>query len=97
MKLIEWVLDKWVSGIEAHDCLRGCWTKHGYRTGIIESKLVQQLTFINQTPIYNIFVDLHKAYTVIDRRRCVDILVEARVRPKGVRVIMNFWEGGILY
>jgi hypothetical protein len=36
-KLIERVLDKWMSGIEVHGCLHGFRAKYGCRTGIIEA------------------------------------------------------------
>ena len=38
-KLIERVLDEWMSQIEVHDCLHGFRAKSGCRTGITEAKL----------------------------------------------------------
>ena len=66
-KLIEQVLNERISGIEVHDCLHGCWMKCGCRTGIMEAKCVQQLAFIEQTPLYGIFIDLWKACNAMDR------------------------------
>ena len=57
-KLIKRVLDEWMSQIEVHDCLHGFRAKRGCGTGIMEAKLAQQLTFIKQSPLFGIFVDL---------------------------------------
>ena len=65
-------------------------------TAILESKLVQQLAFIEQAPLYEIFVDLKKAYDAMDRERYLDILVAYGVGPKTIRLLRSFWDAAEL-
>ena len=37
----------------------------------MEAKLVQQLAFAEQCPLYGIFIDLKKAYDAMDRGHCL--------------------------
>ena len=91
-KVIELVLDERVLAIEVHDSLHGFHAKRGCSTGIMEAKLVQHLTFIEQCPLFGVFINLRKAYDAIDQERVVDILKEAGVGPKALRLIILFWE-----
>ena len=38
-----------------------------------------------------IFLDLHKAYDVLDRSRCLEILEGYGVDPKSRRLLPNYW------
>ena len=57
----------------------------------MEAKLAHQLAFVEQAPLFRIFVDLLKAYNVKDRKRCIDICVEAGMGPNTVWLIINFF------
>ena len=57
----------------------------------MEAKLAQQLAFVEQAPLFGIFVDLLKAYNVKDRKLCLCICVEAGMGPNTVRLIINFF------
>ena len=70
-KLIERVLGERLSKIELHDYLHGFRAKRGCGTGIMEAKLVQQLAYREQAPLFCIFLDLKKAYNAIDLGRCL--------------------------
>ena len=96
-KLIERVLDERMSAIEVHDSLHGFRAKRGGGTGIMEAKLAQQLAWIEQVPLYGIFIDLRKAFDAMDRERCIAICRDAGVEPKVIRLIFNFWEKAMLY
>ena len=61
----------------------------------MEANLVQQLTFIEQSPLYGIFVNLLKAYGAMDRGRFINTLKDTGVGPKTIQLIENFWEGRI--
>ena len=63
----------------------------------METKRAQQLAFVEQAPLFGIFIELRKAYDAMDKERCIDICVEAGVGPNAVRLIVNFWDGGSLY
>ena len=81
-KLIERVVDKRLSKIELHDALHGFRAKRGCGTGMMEAKLVQQLAYREQCPLFGIFLDLRKAYDAMDRGRCFDILRDAGWDPR---------------
>ena len=51
---------------------------------IVELKLAQQLAAMWQTPQLQIFLDLWKAYDVLDRGRCLEILWGYGVSPRVV-------------
>ena len=80
-KFIKRVVDERLSKIELHDALHGFRAKRGCGTGIMEAKLVQQLAYREQCPLFGIFLDLRKAYDAMDRGRCLDILRDAGVGP----------------
>ena len=85
-----------MSGIEVHT-LHGFRAKHERGTGIMEAKLVQQLAFIEQCPLYGIFIDLWKACDAMDCKRVVNILRDAGVGLKAIWLIIKFWEGAYLF
>ena len=89
--MIEWVLDKRMSEIGVHNSLHGIRPKRGCGTGTMEAKLAHQLAFVEQAPLFRIFVDLLNAYNVKDLKRCIDICVEARMGPTAVRLIIKFF------
>ena len=73
-RIIKKVLDKRLYLVELHEYLHGYRAKRGCGTGILEAKLVQQLAFVKQCPLYCIFIDLRKAYSVLGRGGCLEIL-----------------------
>ena len=90
--LIERVVDERLSKIELHNALHWFRAKRGCGTGITEAKLVQQLAYRDQRPLFGIFLDLRKAYDAMDRGRCLDILRDAGVGPKTIRILKAFWD-----
>ena len=40
----------------------------------LEAKLLQQLMEMREEVLYEIFLDLHKAYEDLDRGRCLEII-----------------------
>ena len=91
-KVIEMVMDTRLNVIKFHDCLHGFVKKRGCGTATLEAKLVQQLCFIRQTPLFTEFLDLRKAYDAMDRERCLEILEGYGVGPKMLRLIKFFWD-----
>jgi hypothetical protein len=63
----ERVMDHWLEPIALHDSLHGCLNGCGTGTVVIEAKLTQQLSHIEQAPFYGVFVDLKKAFDTMDR------------------------------
>ena len=56
----------------------------------MEAKLVQQLAFVEQCPLYGLFLGLRKAYDAMDRGRCLQILEDCGVGPKARRLTKTF-------
>ncbi len=85
-KAVEKIMVKQLALIEFYDFLHGGLPKRGIGTALIEAKLVQQLAWRDQCPLYEINVDLKKAYDAIDRGRMMEILKAYGVGPKLLRL-----------
>ena len=48
--------------IEFYPCLHGGLAKRGTGTATIEAKLAQQLAWVEQEPLYQVYLDLRKEY-----------------------------------
>jgi hypothetical protein len=55
-----------MSCLELHDCLHGRLPCQGMGMAIMEVKLNQQLAWVDQAPLYQIYLDLKKAYNALD-------------------------------
>ena len=75
-------MDLRLEKIKLHDSLHGCLAWQGTGTWIIEAKLAQQLAHLEQVPFFGVFIDLKKAFVVMDRGRCLAILALHGVGPK---------------
>jgi hypothetical protein len=62
-KVIERVMDHRLEAIALHNSLHGCLNGRGTGTAVIEAKLTQQLSQIEQAPFYGVFVDLKRPLT----------------------------------
>ncbi len=67
--------------VKPHDCLHGGLPCRGTGTAIMEVKLQQQLAWVDQEPLYQIYLDLRKAYDALDWGRCLEILAGYGVEP----------------
>ena len=95
-KVLKKVLDARLKSIPLHDALHGFRQERGCCTGIMDAKLVQQLAFLQQCPLYGTFLNLRKAYNAMDRDRCLKILADSGVGTKTLRLIRHFWDDGTL-
>ena len=92
-KIIANIIDaRLKSAIEFHDALHGFRSKRGTGTATMEAKLVQQLAALEQTPLYEIFLDLKKAYDCVDRERTLDILEKYGAGEKLIRLLRTYWD-----
>jgi hypothetical protein len=90
-KVVEKIMVRRSSSIKFHDCLHGSLPKRGTGMASIETKLAQQLAWSDQCPLYEICLDLKKAYDAIDRGRMLKILEAYGVRPNLLRLQNLFW------
>ena len=95
-KVVEKVVDARLSSIDLHDSLHGFRAGRGCGTSIMEAKLVQKLAFIEQCPLYRVFIGLRKAYDAMDRGHCLEILRDCGVGEKALRLIARFWRNAEL-
>ncbi len=57
-KVVEKIMVRQMGTIDFHPCLHGGMPKRGMGTATIEAKLAQQLAWVKQEPLYQIFIDL---------------------------------------
>lgn len=91
-KVVECLIDDRMKVIEFHDSLHGFVQKRGCNTAVLEAKLVQQLAYLRQTPLFGVFLDLKKAYDAMDRSRCIHILEGYGVGEQAMQLIRYFWD-----
>jgi hypothetical protein len=74
-KLISSIINQRVmNNVQFHDSLHGFCRGRGTQTATIETKLSHQLADMAQTPLFQIFLDLRKAYDSVDRPRMLEIM-----------------------
>jgi hypothetical protein len=95
-KVVEKIMVWQLSLIKFHDCLHGSLPKRGTGTASIEAKLAQQLVWRDQCPLYEIYLDLKKAYDTINRGRMLKILEAYGVGPNLFRLQNLFWQNAKL-
>ena len=57
----------------------------------MEEKLEQQLAGIVHETLYQVCIDVRKAYESLDRGRCVKILQGCGLGPKLQRLLQRYW------
>jgi hypothetical protein len=90
-KVVEKVMVFRFSALQLHDCLHGGLPRRGTETAIMEAELQQQLAWAEQEPLYEIYLDLRKAYDALDWGRCLEILAGYGVGPNLPCLQEQFW------
>jgi hypothetical protein len=90
-KVVEKVMVLRFSAIKLHDCLNGGLPGQGTGTAIMEVKLQQQLAWAEQEPLYQIYLDLRKAYDALDQGGCLEILAGYGVGQNLLLLQKWFW------
>ena len=62
------------AAITFHDVLHGFWEGGGTGTAGIEANLLQHLTAIREALLFEVLLDLQRAYGNLDRYRCLKII-----------------------
>jgi exonuclease III len=93
-KHVEAIIDTRVKkAVRFHDSLHGFTLNRGTGTAMIEAKLQQELANIRQQPLFQVFLDLKKAYDSLDRDRALNTLRNYGMGPRLLRLIRHYWEG----
>jgi hypothetical protein len=90
-KVVENIMVAQMSCLKLHHCLHGelpCW---GMGMAIMEVKLNQQLAWVDQAPLYQIHLDLKKAYNALNQTRCLETLAGYGVGPNLLHLQKQFW------
>ena len=88
-KVLERIMDHRLDTIELHDCLHSCRAHRGSGTGVIKAKLVQQLSYLKLKPFYGVFLNLKKAFDLMDRECCIMILEGYGAGPRMIWLIRS--------
>ena len=74
-KLIEKIIDRHlIHGIQFHDALHGFHKQQGCGTANLECKLQQKEALMKGCTLFQVFVDITKAYDTMDREQLLPIL-----------------------
>lgn len=91
-KLCTSIIDRRLKAkIQFHDALHGFRAKRGTGTACLEAKMRMQLSAFQGTPLFQIFIDLRKAYDTLDRTRTMEILKGYGVGDRLVQLLDNYW------
>ena len=79
------------ASITYHDFLHGFRAGCGTGTTTLKAKLLQQIAALREEVLYIILLELHKAYDVLYRSRCLEILKGYVVGPRACRLFWTYW------
>ena len=82
---------RFTSAITFHNVLHGFGAGWGTRTAALGAKLIQQLTAMREAVLFELLLDLRKAYNALYRERALDLLAEYGVGPMTVRLLWTYW------
>jgi hypothetical protein len=77
--------------ISFHDALHGFRRCQGTGTATLNAKLQMQLAHIQGIPLYQLFLNLSKAYDTLDCTRALQLLQRYGVGEGTARLLTNFW------
>jgi len=78
-------------GITFHPDMHRFLPKKGCSTACMEAKLQMQHMYCIGQPLYQIFIDMSKAYDGLDRDRTLQLLQDYGVGENILRILQNFW------
>ena len=78
--------------ITFHDILHVSCTGRGTGTNILELKLTQDMSSIDQDPLLRMLLDLQKLYDTLDRGHFLKAMDGYGTGPHLCRILVGFWE-----
>ena len=84
------VVNCWLKrSVTLHDTLHGFRAGRGTGKATLEKKLAQQLAGIVHKPLFQVFLDVRKAYESLYRGQCMEILQEYRMWQRMARLLAH--------
>ena len=77
--------------ISFHDTIHGFRAGRRRGTAALDAKLLQQITSMREAVLFEVFLDLRKAYVSLERERELRLLAAYGVGPRMVRLIRAYW------
>ena len=77
-------------GVELHESIHGFQGERG-GGGTLEAKMYQQLAGISHKPLFQFFLDVQKAYDLLDRGIFLEILMGYRLGNNLTRLLGHYW------
>ena len=75
-----------------HDALHGFREEWWMGTDTLEDNLTHQLARLAQKPLFLVLLDVCKAYDLLDRGWCLEIIRGYRLGPNQSRLPNNYWK-----
>ena len=75
------------ASINFHYVLHGFIDGRGAGTKTMGGNLTKQLAELCHEPLFQVFLDVSKSYDYLDKRICMDILIEYGLRPTLQRLL----------
>ena len=92
-KLVQAIIDNRIKkAIKFHDALHGFCFRRGTGTALIEMKLHRELADMLGKILYQVFLDLKKAFDTINRERLLQVMAAYGVGPRLLQLIRAYWE-----
>ena len=82
---------RFTSEIHFHDIIHGFREGRGTGATALEYKILQQITAMKEAVLYDILLDLQKAYDDLDWDRCLGILAAHGVFPRALQLLWTYW------
>ena len=70
----------------------GFWSGCGMGTASLKANLLHHLTSMMEAVLFEVFLDLQKAYDALYWDRCIEILALYGVDPKTIRPLQPYWD-----
>ena len=79
------------AAITFHGVLYSFLVGYGMGTATLHNKLIQQLTAMREEVLFEVFLDLQKAYDALDLDRCLGIMAAYGVGTRMIQLLRKYW------
>ena len=77
--------------MEPHDSLHDFRKGQGTGTATIKAKLYRKVVWLTHKPLFQFFLDVQKAYDLLDRGIFLEILMGYRLGKNLTRLLGHYW------